>query len=172
MGFDLRRGLMEKSFRKMLWLVILFPKNYWLPFERSHGRRILENNDFRKQSTHLPSQPWPHPENLSFTPSTPSYPSHQSYLRSLHSLTFYPCGKRSSFHWNMECGIYPEPSFSGFEAIKIILKFTEKTVGSGVLSLRFHASYPGFLRCFEGQAGSLVTSCNRVFLEFPFHATF
>jgi hypothetical protein len=50
---------------------------------------------------------------------------------------------------NMEYGIYPEPSFSGFEAIKIILKFTEKTVGSGLLSLRFMPSYPGFLRCVE-----------------------
>jgi hypothetical protein len=40
----------------------------------------------------------------------------------------------------MECGIYPEPSFSGVEAIKIILKFTEKTVGSGLLSLRFMPS--------------------------------
>ena len=41
---------------------------------------------------------------------------------------------------NLEYGIYPEPSFSGFEAIKIILKFTEKTVGSGLLSLRFMPS--------------------------------
>jgi len=40
----------------------------------------------------------------------------------------------------MEHGIYPEPSFSGFEAIKIILKFIEKTVSFGLLSLRFMPS--------------------------------
>jgi hypothetical protein len=40
----------------------------------------------------------------------------------------------------VEYGIYPELSFPGFEAIKIILKFTEKTVGSGLLSLRFMPS--------------------------------
>jgi hypothetical protein len=41
---------------------------------------------------------------------------------------------------NLEYGIYPEPSFSGFEAIKIILKFSEKTVGSRLLLLRFMPS--------------------------------
>jgi hypothetical protein len=49
-------------------------------------------------------------------------------------------GNGLGFQENMEHGIYPEPSFSGFEAIKIILKFTENTVGSGLLSLRFMLS--------------------------------
>ena len=49
----------------------------------------------------------------------------------------------------MEHGIYLEPSFSGVEAIKIILKFTEKTVGSTLLSLRFMPCYPRFLPCME-----------------------